>query len=367
MNIKRNTFLKMILFTVSAIILASFGILNLPQFGRKASGTRRQRILNSPNFKDGKFQNLSYTPDLNPKYSYWDIFLMSLKKYKDKQPNQSIPFEKTNLHAIDPTKNSIVWFGHSSYLLFFEGKTILVDPVFSGFASPFSFIMKSFEGTNSYKPADFPTIDILVITHDHYDHLDYRTVTQLKPKIKHIITTLGVGEHLEHWSFSPEKITELDWHESHHLLDLQFISAPTRHFSGRGLSPKNTLWGSFILKGKNSKLYLGGDSGYDSHFAQIGEKHGPFDLVILDGGQYNDAWKDIHMIPEQTAQAALDLKATKLLLVHWAKFALAHHAWYEPAQRVIKACDEKNIAYFNPKIGEISDWATKTNSEKWWI
>jgi L-ascorbate metabolism protein UlaG (beta-lactamase superfamily) len=358
MIIKRITFLKMVGITIITLFLASFGLLQLPQFGRKASGGRRQRILKSPNFKDGKFQNLSYTPDLSPNYSYWDIFLQSLKKYKDKYPLAPLPFVKTNLHDIDAAKNGIVWFGHSSYLLFFEGKKILVDPVFSGYAAPFSFAMNAFKGTNNFSPADMPVIDILVITHDHYDHLDYQTIKKLKPKIKHIITSLGVGEHLEHWGIAPEKITELDWHESHQIADLEFISAPTRHFSGRSFSPKTTLWGSFVLKGQYSKIYLGGDSGYDSHFTTIGQKHGPFDLAILDGAQYNDAWRDIHMTPEQSVQAAIDLKAKKLLPVHWAKFALAHHAWYEPIERLTKECNAQNLSYFTPKIGENSNWQT---------
>lgn len=367
MKIKRKIFLKMIVITITVLIISGFGLLQLPQFGRKASGNRRQRILNSPNFKNGKFQNLSFTPDLNPKFSYWDIFLLSLKKHKDKYPITKIPFVKTNLFEINQLENSIVWFGHSSYLLFFEGKKILVDPVFSGYAAPFSFAINSFAGSNNYQPADMPEIDLLIITHDHYDHLDYSTITALKPKIKQIVTTLGVGEHLEHWGIAPNKIVELDWHESHQMADLQIISTPARHFSGRSFSPKTTLWGSFVLSGKNSKLYLGGDSGYDTHFADIGEKHGPFDLVILDGGQYNEAWKDIHMTPEQSAKAAIDLKAKKLLPVHWGKFALAHHPWYEPVQRVTEACAEKKMAYFTPKIGEVSDWETQMGGEKWWV
>lgn len=367
MIIKRNTFIKMVVFTITTLIIATYGLLLLPQFGRKASGNRRHRILNSPNFKDGKFQNLSFTPDLNPKYSYWSILIMALKKHKDKYPVNKIPFIKTNLREVDPLQNSIVWFGHSSYLLFFEGKKILVDPVFSGYAAPFSFAINSFGGSNHYQPADMPEIDLLIITHDHYDHLDYQTIKALKPKIKQIITSLGVGEHLEHWGFAAEKIIELDWHENHQMADLQIISAPTRHFSGRSFSPKTTLWGSFILEGKQSKIYIGGDSGYDTHFADIGKNHGPFDLAILDGGQYNEAWKDIHMTPEQSAQATLDLNAKKLLPVHWGKFALAHHPWYEPVQRLTAACDEKNIAYFTPQIGQISHWETASGGEKWWI
>jgi L-ascorbate metabolism protein UlaG (beta-lactamase superfamily) len=366
MKIKRKKFLYMILLSIVALATATFGILRLPQFGRKATGLRRNRILNSPNFKDGKFQNISFTPDLNPDYNYWDLLMEYFRKHENKAPNITIPSVKTDLHKIDANKNSIVWFGHSSYLLHFEGKRILVDPVFSGFAAPFSFMIPAYKGANVYLPADFPEIDILIITHDHYDHLDYQTVTKLKPKINQIITSLGVGEHLEQWGFNPKIITELDWNEQHQLPDLQVISATTRHFSGRSLSPKTTLWGSFILKGKNSNVYVGGDSGYDIHFKKIGDEHGPFDLVILDGGQYNERWKDIHMNPEQTAQAALDLKAKKLFPVHWAKFTMAFHAWNDPVIRVTQACENLNMPYFTTKIGEVNDWEEKVGGEKWW-
>jgi L-ascorbate metabolism protein UlaG (beta-lactamase superfamily) len=351
---------------IIVLVMGTFGVLSLPQFGKKASGLRRKRIQNSPNFKDGKFQNLSYTPDINEDFTYFDLFKEFIKKHKDKVPAQNIPSLKTNLHAIDVNKNSIVWFGHSSYLMYFEGKRILVDPVFSGFAAPFSFMMNAFKGSNLYRPEDIPEIDILIITHDHYDHLDFKTLKVLKSKVKVIVTSLGVGEHLEHWGVPADKLIELDWHEHYQLPGLEIIAQPARHFSGRGLTPKTTLWSSFVLKGKNSNIYIGGDSGYDTHFKSIGAKHGPFDLVILDGGQYNLHWKDIHMVPEETVQAAIDLQAKKLLPVHWAKFPLAHHAWYEPAQRVTAACELNNMPYFIPKIGEVSHWATKQGSEKWW-
>ena len=352
---------------IGSVFFSMFGILQLPQFGKRASGARKKRILNSPNFKNGQFQNLTFTPNLNEKYTYLDLLKEYFKKHKDKEPSKIIPSVKTDLHNLDLNKNQIVWFGHSSYLLIFEGKKILVDPVFSGFASPFSFALNAFKGANVYFPADFPEIDILVITHDHYDHLDYNTVTKLKPKVKQIVTSLGVGEHFEYWGFDASKIVELDWYEQFQLSNLSITSAPTRHFSGRGFSPKTTLWSSFILKGEKGNIYIGGDSGYDTHFKDIGDKYGPFDLAILDGGQYNDQWKYIHMMPEETAQAAVDLGAKKLFPVHWAKFTLAHHAWYEPAQRVTKACDERNVPYFTTKIGAVNDWETKIGGEKWWI
>lgn len=356
----------MTLVFIGIITASVFGVLTLPQFGRKASGARRKRILASKNFRDGKFQNISFTPNLNENYTYWDLIKENFKKHPNKLPTREIPHVKTNLNELDLQKNQLVWFGHSSYLLRFDGKTILVDPVFSGYAAPFEFMLKAFKGANIYGPDDMPEIDILLITHDHYDHLDYTTIKKLKPKVKQIVTSLGVGEHLEAWGFDPTKIIELDWDESHQMTDLEIIAATARHFSGRSFSPKTTLWSSFILKGIHEKIYIGGDSGYDSHFKKIGAEHGPFDLAILDGGQYNIQWKDIHMVPEETAQAALDLQTKKLFPVHWAKFSLAHHAWYEPAMRVTQACETQNVPYFTTKIGEVNDWKTKSGGEKWW-
>ncbi|MES2795821.1 MAG: MBL fold metallo-hydrolase [Bacteroidota bacterium] len=357
----------MIITIIGLLAISTFGILRLPQFGRKATGTRRSRILNSPNFREGKFQNLSFTPDLNEKYTYWDVFKEFIKKHKDNTPLIPIPSVKTDLHQLDFSKNQIVWFGHSSYLLIFEGKKILVDPVFSGHASPFPIAVAAYKGANDYSTEDMPEVDLLIITHDHYDHLDYKTVMKLKQKAKMVLTSLGVGEHLEKWGFDTKKLIELDWYEKHQLPDLQIISAPTRHFSGRSFSPKTTLWGAFVLKGKNGNIYIGGDSGYDTHFKKTGDEHGPFDLVILDGGQYDDQWKYIHMMPEETAQAAIDLKAKKLFPVHWAKFSMANHPWYEPAVRVTKACEQNNVPYFTTKIGEVNNWEQKVGGEKWWV
>jgi L-ascorbate metabolism protein UlaG (beta-lactamase superfamily) len=366
-KVSRKIFIKMTIAIIIVLIVATFGVLSLPQFGKKAVGSRKKRIQDSPNFKDGKFQNVEFTPDLTEGVSYFTILGLYFKKYINKEPKMEIPFIKTDLKSIDKAENRIIWFGHSSYLLFFEGKSILVDPVFSGYASPFSFLLNAYKGANRYLAADMPEIDILIITHDHYDHLDYDTMKKLMPKVKSIVTSLGVGEHLQHWGFDQNIITELDWNEQHNYKNQILITAcTTRHFSGRGLSPKTTLWGSFVLKGNKETIYIGGDSGYGAHFKEIGEKHGPFDLVILDGGQYHEYWKAIHMIPEETAQAALDLKAKKLFPVHWSKFTMAFHDWNEPVKRVTAAANAKDLPYFTAKIGESNNWVEKVGGEQWW-
>jgi L-ascorbate metabolism protein UlaG (beta-lactamase superfamily) len=216
-----------------------------------------------------------------------------------------------------------------------------------------------------------PPLDAVIITHDHYDHLDYETILQLIPKTKHFHTSLGVGEHLEHWGIPSAAISEYDWWEEGTIADgIRITAAPARHFSGRGIVRNTTLWSSFILKTQAHTLYLGGDSGYDTHFATIGEKYGPFDLVILECGQYNTGWKFIHLMPEEVVQAAQDLRATALLPVHWGKFTLALHAWDEPIRRVTTSAKERGMLVTTPRIGEVVPLETGNSQqlpcEHWW-
>jgi len=339
-----------------------------PQFGKAATGDRLERIKNSPNYRNGKFQNLSYTPDIKEGVSYYTVMKdFFFNKSKRSRPAHILPSVKTDLHALSPDKNVMVWFGHSSYFLQTDGKKILVDPVFSEHASPVKLTTKSFKGSDVYTAADIPVIDYLFITHDHYDHLDYETIIQLKPKIKKVITGLGTGAHLERWGIDKNSIIEKDWNEEV-VLDPGFIVNTTagRHFSGRGFKRNGALWMSFMLTTPGMKIFLGGDSGYDTHFKDIGNKFGPFDLAILECGQYNEYWKYIHMMPEEVVQAALDLQAQVLMPVHWSKFSLALHAWDDPIMRVTKESERKNVAIINPMIGEEVDLKKTGIYANWW-
>ncbi len=325
----------------------------LKLLGKNPSGKRLERIKLSPNYKNYAFQNLSYTEQLSKDSSYAKIMKDNFNKSKRVEPNKALPFVKTDLNALQADEPVIVWFGHSSYLLKISGKTILVDPVFSGTASPFSFMIKAFKGADEYKAEHMPEIDLLLLTHDHYDHLDYKTLKLLHPKIKQVYCPLGVGSHLEHWGFKESIITEFDWWETNIFRDdIEITAAPARHYTGRTMTRSKMLWASYILKTKNHSIYLGGDSGYDSHFKIIGEKFGPFDLALLESGQYNTSWPNIHMMPEETVQASIDLKANVLFPVHWAKFALAMHDWDEPIKRVLKKADELKVKVTAPMIGE---------------
>src|SRR5690606_17560702 len=198
--------------------------------------------------------------------------------------------------------------------------------------------------------ADLPEIDYMLITRDHYDHLDHKTVIDLIPKVKKAITGLGVGAHLEHWGYAKEKITELDWNESLKLDDsIQIYAVPGRHFSGRTFKRNNTLWVSFVLETPKSKIFIGGDSGYDSHFKKIGEEFGPFDLAILENGQYDEKWKYIHFLPEEVVKVAQELKAKRFMPVHNSKFKLGNHPWDDPMKRVTVEADKVGMPYVTPK------------------
>ena len=351
-------------FALALLIFAAYQFLQHPKFGKIAVGDRLEIIKKSPHFKNGKFENINHTPDIVEGVSYFKVFKeFFFNKSKRNRPLGILPSQKTDLLKLNPNKNVLVWFGHSSYFMQIDGKKILVDPVLSGNASPVKFTTKSFKGSDVYTAADIPEIDYLFISHDHWDHLDYQTITELQPKIKKVITGLGVAAHLEHWGYNRNIIIEKDWNEEI-ILDPGFVVNTTsaRHFSGRLYKRGQSIWSAFVLKTPSMKIYLGGDSGYDTHFAEIGRKHGPFDLAILECGQYHPYWKFIHMLPEEVIQAGEDLQAKKILPVHWSKFSLALHAWDEPIIDVIKANQQKNIPLLHPRIGEEVDLKNITGS-----
>ena len=354
---------------IMLVCIVGYFVMQQPQFGKAPSGKRLERIKKSPNYKDGKFQNLSYTPNFTEGYTMaGEIYKTFIKKNPRKFPTDSIPTVKTNLHQIPINENVLVWFGHSSYYMQIDGKRFLIDPVLSGSASPLPFGVKSFKGTDIYTPEDIPEIDYLLISHDHFDHVDYKTLLALKPKIKNIVCGLGVGSHFEYWGFDVNKIIEKDWNESFAIQEnFKIFTTPARHFSGRKLSRNNTLWLSFVIETPNQRIFIGGDSGYDTHFAEIGKKFDSFDLAILENGQYNEAWRGIHTMPEDFIKVVKDLNAKKVLPVHSSKFVLARHPWDEPLVRVAALSKEAKTPLITPMIGEmvrLKD-STQTFSE-WW-
>lgn len=338
----------------------------LKVLGKNPSGNELKKVKASSNYKNESFKNLMPTKMMDNN-SMLPVLWKFINKPKDTVPPKPLPSIKTDLKNLPGDAPVIIWFGHSSYLIKISGKHLLVDPVFSGHASPFSFSGKSFPGTDVYTVEDLPDIDILIITHDHYDHLDYETILKLKTKTAAICTSLGVAAHLDYWGINIKTI-EFDWWDSHEFYkEIQLTAVPARHFSGRTLVRNKTLWSSFVLGTKQYSLFIGADSGYGDHFKMINEKFGSFDIAILECGQYNVAWHDIHMLPEETAQASIDLHAKMLMPVHWGKFSISLHPWDEPVKRVCKKADELKVKLTTPMIGEPVIIGNSYPAKKWWF
>lgn len=336
-------------------------------FGKNPDGNLKSKIEQSANYREGEFKNLSTTRMLAEEATFMKMAAEFFKADKNRVPAKEIPSVKTDLNSFSPDETSITWFGHSSYLISIHGKKILVDPVFSKSASPVPFVIRAFPGTSVYSADDFNEIDVLLLTHDHYDHLDYRTLLKLKGKVKSVICSLGVASHLHYWGYDSSTITELDWWESTQIdSSMKITATPARHFSGRSLKRAQTLWSSFVLESRDKRLFLGGDSGYGEHFKEIGEAFKTFDIAILECGQYNVKWPLIHMMPEQTVQAHLDLNADVLFPVHWGKFALAYHPWTEPIERLSANANKLGVKYTTPMIGEPIAIGGDLPRAEWW-
>jgi len=364
---KRRFMLIPIFIAVLAVSCGTF--LSQAQFGKLPKGERLEKIKKSPNYKNGQFQNQSNTPALSDGVSYYAVMKeFFFNKNKKRKPEMAIPSKKTDLLALSRDSDLLIWFGHSSYFIQANGKRFLIDPVLSGNASPIKSTTRSFTGSDVYTTDEIPDIDYLIITHDHYDHLDYETLKKMRSRIKTVITGLGVGSHLEYWGFDPKIILERDWYDELSLAEgFKIWLTPARHFSGRLFKRNQTLWSSFVLSTPSSKIFIGGDGGYDKHFAEIGKRFGPFDLAILECGQYDKSWKYIHMMPEEVHQAAKDLRASKLMPVHWGKFQLANHNWDDPIIRISALCKADSTAILTPMIGERLDFhQTVNHSDGWW-
>jgi len=333
------------IFTVRTIYLS---------FGKKPVGEHLKRIENSPNYHSGVFHNRHPTVLMTTKQPMWlALYKFLFRKAPQLRPSYRIPSVKNDLYAIDLQQNISVWLGHSSLYFQVSQKRILVDPVFS-IASPIPGVNRSFKGANKYHFSDFPFIDYILITHDHYDHLDYQTMRYFKNRIKKVIVPLGVGSHLRYWGFVDQQISELDWGEQIELeKEIIIFSLPSRHFSGRGLKRNNTLWSSYMIQGKFGNIYLSSDSGFDTHFEEIKQQFGNIRFVALENGQYNTEWSAIHMLPEEVVKAAKILSPDILLSIHHSKFALSTHPWNEPLEKIFQANKKENLNLITPIIGQV--------------
>ncbi len=329
------------------------------RFGAKPSGVRLEKMKQYPNFKDGVFSNTEPDPTNLEKDSFALLmYNIHFNKGGDRTPKQPIPALKTDLKALakdSPLQNILVPLGHSSYYMQLNGIHMLIDPVFSTYAAPISILNKAFEGTNVYSVDDMPPIDYILISHDHYDHLDYEVMKAMRGKVKKVIAPIGVGAHLEHWGYKPEEIWEGYWYDSIDLgKDVHVHILPARHYSSRLFDKNRTLWAGLAFITPDLKIVYSGDTGYGKHLPEIATKLGPFDLAILDVGQFNPkGWPHIHLLPAHAAKAAEELGAKRLLPAHNSKFAIALHPWKAPLDLLEAESKGKNYKLLTPMIGEI--------------
>ncbi len=365
--------LKLALIILAAVVLllaiAGFFILQQPQFGKKPTGNHFDEVKLSPQHNGSNFRNPGDIEMVMNFSKFIQIMKAYMKTVDGKRP-ESMPIlhPDTGIIASSPdTITALTWFGHSAFLLEMDGKIILLDPMFGPAAAPFTFQVNRFSNDLPIALEDLPKIDAVVFSHDHYDHLDYPTIMSIKDKVSAYYVPLGLGSHLQHWGIEEENIHELDWWQETNFEGITLACTPSQHFSGRGISDRgSTLWSSWVIKGKKHNLFFSGDSGYFLGFKKIGEKYGPFDLAMVECGQYNTLWQEIHMLPEESAQAAVDLNAKMMMPIHWAMFELALHPWKEPVERLSIKAEELNMPIFTPKIGERFTLGTPLSSEKWW-
>ncbi|MEK2690807.1 MBL fold metallo-hydrolase [Bdellovibrio sp. GT3] len=287
---------------------------------------------------------------------------------KDRIPKQRLPEVAPDFAEFLKSNNDLklMWFGHSTILLNFEGKVVLIDPVLSTGTGPLGFMMKRFQ--DPVVPlSSFPKIDMIVISHDHYDHLDMDSIRFFKDKDVPFVVPLGVGAHLKSWGIAENRIQELDWWQSAKLGDIEMIATPAQHFSGRGIWNQNkSLWASWVVKSDRHRIFFSGDSGYDTHFKEIGQRLGPFDIAFVESGQYNEKWREVHLLPDESVNAFKDLNAKRYFPIHWGMFSLAFHSWFEPLEKLSAAASANGMKLVTPKIGEIVTVNDSYSSEPWW-
>ncbi|ANS48271.1 membrane protein [Bacillus thuringiensis] len=301
--------------------------------------------------------NKKYTNQIHTDMSFKPKDIISLMtdyfKIKSKlRPIKDLPIVLSNKD--NESLESVTWFGHSASLLKIEGKKLLLDPMFGDASSPFPlFNSKRYSGTFSLERDDLQEIDAIIISHNHYDHLNYKSIMQLKDRAKHFYVPTGVAQYLIKWGVSPSKISEHNWWDEITFDNIKLVCAPARHFSGRGMTDRDrSLWCSWLILGQETKIFFSSDSGYAPHFKEIGDKYGPFDLTLMECGQYDSRWSAIHMLPEETVQAHIDVKGELLLPIHWGAFTLALHEWIDPIERVTKEANRLGVKITTPQIGE---------------
>jgi len=362
--------MKKTLLGVATFAMASTLFLKYyPMFGKAPNSKKKLSYRSSPIFDNKKFNNLYPTIIKSDAKFLASVMKDYIRNIPNLAPTKPLPTQPFHWRVQPSTETKVTWFGHSTVLLELNEKTIFIDPMLGRSPSPFPQI-----GGKRYNPglpfelSTVPTIDIVLYSHDHYDHLDYDSVKLLKNKASLFIVPLGVGSRLEGWGVPADKIKELDWWDTLKVSGIQFTSTPARHFSGRSLFDHNsTLWSSWVIQDEETKIFFNGDSGYGPHFKEIGEKYGPFDFTMMECGQYDERWAPIHMMPEETVQAHLDLRGQLLMPIHWSAFTLAFNEWTDSIERVTEAAKEYGVAITTPKIGQsVTVGVEVYPTEQWW-
>lgn len=365
-NHKLIRILMWITLILLTIILIFILILNFfpPLGGKITVKDKKEYEKRALNYIDGKFHN---EEDFELIYKSTENIYLSTKNTK---PERILKVEKPELLENPKSDDlTVTWLGHSSTLIQMSGLNILIDPMFSEYSSPLQFVGPKRFSELPLEIDELTTIDIVLITHDHYDHLDYNTIKKLKDKTKKFIVPLGVEKHLQKWGVTEETITNLAWWEETNINDLKIVCTPAQHYSNRSINDRNnTLWASFVLKNDYYQIFQSGDTGYNRHFKEIYEKYGSFDLVLLDSGQYNNSWKQVHMTPEESVTASIDLHAKVAMPIHWGTFSLAMHPWDDSVERFMNTAKEKELTAITPKIGNTvnyKDYSSYTDYN-WW-
>ncbi len=361
---------------VTLVVLAALAaaggswVLSQPQFGAPMTGARLARAMANPQYHGGRFINLE--PEAPSDTSLIDYTMRQMSGNEVRVPPKPVPVmavDKAALAAAPPASGlRAFWIGHASTYVEVDGQRLLLDPVFAERVSPLPV------GPGRFHPppialADLPKIDAVLISHDHYDHLDMDTIRHLAQKGTRFFVPLGIGAHLERWGVPAAQVEELEWWQERSLGNVKIVCTPTRHYSGRGLDNRSsTLWSSWSVLGPQHRFFYSGDTGYAKVFKDIGARVGPFDMAFVKIGAYGPgpAWTDIHMTPEQAVQVSRDVRAKRMFPVHWSTFNLAYHDWDEPIKRALQEASRAGVDLVTPRIGEVVDADRPFASTRWW-
>lgn len=351
------------------IVLVLLFVQFAPVFGAKPSKAQREAYEAYPNYSRGRFHNLMPQFTVTESSEFIDD---SLHNKAERRPDQPLPYLKPSPEDIVATSEHarLLWFGHSTFLIEIDGVRLLLDPMMSDYPSPLPpFGGKRFAEGLPLEIEELPPIDAILFTHDHYDHLDYQSVLQLKGKVSRYIVPVGMSAHLLRWGIPKQQIRELNWYETAKVENVEVIFTPSHHYTGRSWRDRfQSLWGGWVILGQEQRLYVSGDGGYGPHFKRVGEEYGPFDLALVECGQYSRYWRQNHLFPEQAANVGQDVQAKLMMPIHWGGFALAMHRWTDPPERFLIRAHDLGIPVTTPRIGEylVLDPEEEPPMERWW-